>query len=625
MKKSKYILQIGLWFSFMAFFMLCITKSKSAFAFSGIMALLVTIAAIKISATKIGIKPYITLYSGIVSVCINVFLARRFYLVWYDSEKINAITQRVGIAGSNFVLVLTVLGAFVAIPSIAWLIGGLRYICTSSKMNSVIEAKGFNVLCIVISIVGIGIQLFYSFSMDIWVDETFSLMITRFDYSELIELTAADVHPPLYYIILKICIDCAHIIFNKNIETVYLAKIISVIPFILTLLLCVTKIRKKWGYYASGISAVCLIGMPNMIEYSVEIRMYSWGLFFVTGAFLCFADIMSEKGRLKKTWIGLVLYSLAASYTHYFACVSVALLYLTLLFYFLVLKQKENVKRWLVASCVTMIAYMPWLIKLIGQLKKVKEDYWISPINEESLKSYVYYIWKNNWLLAVCLIVVLLFIQKVLDKSEKIEWESAIVALTAFMIPIGTAAVGIIASFAIRPVFVARYMIPGVFCLWIGTALMVLFTQNWAVKVIYATLILLVSIGQVQHFSSVERLSRDQAQQVWEIVLRNIDAVFLCDSLEVQKVLATRVQIESYWLGGRKANYSVYQNLDMGYLSRIDDITRFLNEGKTVYLFSINETEDREIKKAGLACEKIGQYEFAQYDVMQIYQISSSE
>lgn len=36
-----------------------------------------------------------------------------------------------------------------------------------------------------------------------WYDEMFSIMLIRMPISELIEKTAKDVHPPLYYLILK--------------------------------------------------------------------------------------------------------------------------------------------------------------------------------------------------------------------------------------------------------------------------------------------------------------------------------------------------------------------------------------------------------------------------------------
>lgn len=628
MKNQKNILKIGLWISFMAFFALCITKNKGTAAFVAVAALAVTIAAIKFPVTKIRIKPYIRGYSVIIGVCINALLARNFYLVWHDSEKINSITQTVGISGRLCVEILTVLAVLVATPGIAWCIGVVikKRNVWSAKVGFQLETKAFFTLCIVIAIVGIVIQIFGSFSMHIWGDEAFSLMMIRHGYLEMIELTAADVHPPLYYIILKACVDCVHLI-NDNIETVYLAKLVSVVPYALTLLLCVTAVRRRWGYYVAGVSAICLTGMPNLIDYGVEIRMYSWGLFFVTGAFLCFSDIMLQKSDFKKSWSGLVLYSIAAAYTHYFACVSVALLYLVLLLYFL-FNQKENIKNWLAASGVTILAYMPWLIILVRQLKEVKENYWISAIDGDTLKSYVYYIWENNWLLAACLICVLLFVKTLFGKTDRIERKSAVVTITAFAIPVGTTVFGIVVSLIMRPVFVTRYMIPGLFCLWLGMSLMVLLTNNNIEKVVYAVIVFLIAIGQVREFVNIENFRCNQVAQAMKMISERSESIFLCDDAETQRVLLAAKNQKSYLLGDENSNtsliYAVYGEENLPYISENSEIADLLREGKTVYLLSVKESSEQEIESAGLVRKKIGEYWFTQY-MMGIYQIALPE
>ena len=43
-----------------------------------------------------------------------------------------------------------------------------------------------------------------SFSINIWYDELFSMEFAKRPISELISLTARDVHPPMYYIVLRL-------------------------------------------------------------------------------------------------------------------------------------------------------------------------------------------------------------------------------------------------------------------------------------------------------------------------------------------------------------------------------------------------------------------------------------
>lgn len=626
MKHANKKMQLGLWISCMAFLVLLLTKDKATIVCSGAAALAITILNIGFPKISVEIRKHITRFSVLAGTCINAVMARKFYLVWYDSEKIDAVTQRIGLSGKSFIWILSICGAIAAIPALAGLIGMIvekKEARPDEEEKTFLDSRAFCAFGLAFSIIGIGAQIVFSFSRDIWGDESFSLMLVRHGYLEMIELTAADVHPPLYYIILKICIDGAHLL-SSSIETVYLAKLVSVIPFLLILLFCVTKIHKRWGNYVAGISMICLVGMPNLIAYGVKIRMYSWGLFFVTGAFVCFTDILLEKDNDIKAWIGLVLYSLSAAYTHYFACVSVALLYLILFLRVLVV-QKGNMKRWLIAFGATIVLYMPWLFILFKQLQKVSESYWIAQIDMNSFKSYVYYIWGNKWLLAVCAICVLLLVKNLFDKSEKID-ENIVAAFTAFLIPIWTIAVGVFASVAIRPVFVTRYMIPGLFCLWTGTALIVWLGKNKVTKVIYTAAIVLVSIEQVAGFVQTQYVNRNQTNEVLNFISDNKDAIFLCDDSAIQRVLVTQSAVNSYYIENTHQDvyYDVYGKENLPSLTFADkQVSELLNEGKTIYLFESQETKDQKYIWKDLKSQKIGCYWFG--GPIEIYRMELSK
>lgn len=46
------------------------------------------------------------------------------------------------------------------------------------------------------------------FSPDIWLDEAYSLQFARYGWHDLLVITATDdIHPPLYYLIVKLFID----------------------------------------------------------------------------------------------------------------------------------------------------------------------------------------------------------------------------------------------------------------------------------------------------------------------------------------------------------------------------------------------------------------------------------
>ena len=61
------------------------------------------------------------------------------------------------------------------------------------------------------------------------VDEYFTLSIINFNVNDLISVTAADVHPPLYYLILKFAMTIFGF-FVISPHSIYAVRIVSIIP-----------------------------------------------------------------------------------------------------------------------------------------------------------------------------------------------------------------------------------------------------------------------------------------------------------------------------------------------------------------------------------------------------------
>ena len=136
-----------------------------------------------------------------------------------------------------------------------------------------------------VSVVLLGRSLVLCFSNDIWYDELFTVGMIGHSYGELVELTARDVHPPLYYMITKFFVDLCKLIL-PGVHAVAAAKMVSVLPYFVLLLYSVTFIRKRFGIFTGGVFLFCVVSMPQLSGYTVEVRMYSWALLFVTAAFL---------------------------------------------------------------------------------------------------------------------------------------------------------------------------------------------------------------------------------------------------------------------------------------------------------------------------------------------------
>ena len=108
---------------------------------------------------------------------------------------------------------------------------------------------------------------------DIWYDEIFSMEFVTRPMSEMLAIAAQDVHPPLYYIIVRLAEVIAGVL---NItDSIAVAKFMSVMPYVLLMIYAITILRKKFSMLTAGLFTVMVVGMPQMYDMTVEIRMYS--------------------------------------------------------------------------------------------------------------------------------------------------------------------------------------------------------------------------------------------------------------------------------------------------------------------------------------------------------------
>lgn len=302
----------------------------------------------------------------------------------------------------------------------------------------------------------------------IWADEVFSVRLAQQSVRDIIALTARDVHPPLYYLLLKSGIYVGNQLIGLNI--MYVSKLVSVLPYLLFLSVWGTAVRKEKGIYYSGITAFLVVSMPNFLNYGLEVRMYSWALLFVVMAYI--SSLRIVKYNLCRDWFFLVISSILAAYTHYFAAIAVSVIYIYLFFMNL-----TKIKRWIISVFITSILYCPWILVLFGQLKMVKESYWIQGITLADIKGFLYYAVAPPFgffhvdeveILLVGLVILISLIKFVFEIKKKKDTTELMHALLGCIVTGLTVFFGVIVSVFYRPVFISRYMFPSLGCFWLG-------------------------------------------------------------------------------------------------------------------------------------------------------------
>ncbi len=516
------------------------------------------------------------------------------------------------------------------------------------------------------------------FSIDIWYDELFSVEFASRPFSELVSLTSRDVHPPLYYLILRLfrqIFIALGLLGDGAGQLPYevLCKLISVLPFILILLYSVTTVRRHFGLLQAGAFSFAIMAMPQMPEYTTEIRMYSYAMFFVTAQMLHgYALVRDFLGEGKKSWdipngAAMFVYSVAAAYTHYYAALSAGIVYGLFFVWMLVAylvrmkaddagdseRRSLNYKAFgllVIIMNLMMVSYVPWIGVLRSQASSVKENYWILPVGLHTLLSAAKHLFEgyfgSDTLSLVCgcafvFLIAALFVRTVI-RVVKTGKREDIFTICSFLVLVLLVGAGMAASIILRPVFVNRYMIPAYGCFWLSVCIMAskeLELLEGAVSkgkasgdagtlfgvmgALLLALIVVVGITDYKTFIWNENYRKTEMEKTLAL-FEDIDpdAVIISNFDQVQGLLG-------YYLNRNESLYRIYlyqeepeeliTEMVPGLESLYDpvDIRNYLDGGKKVMFFgSFNSREDILLEwkdEMGIESDDLGSFLMERY------------
>lgn len=489
------------------------------------------------------------------------------------------IAARLGLDAAVLVDLLAVVAVLAALPAallvVAWLLESGT--AGDDRCRTALEGRPVFALLWLCGAALVALQVYFVFANGyIWQDEVFTLKLIRHPVSELVALTAVDVHPPLYYLIVK-----GAVALLPGVPVIPLAKLVSLLPYVLLLAGAGIVGWRRTGSarLAAGVFALCLGGMPKLPDYGTEIRMYSWGLFFVTGGVLA-AWYTARTGK-RRGWVGLVVFGLLAAYTHYFACVAVAVAYLALLVWQLVRRDRKGLVRWGIAAAVTVAAYLPWLFVLLAQLRTVKGSYWIEPITLQTVQGYGTFALGSGSLWVAVVLVAVLWL------AGRPRGADGLFTAAALLCPVWTVAVGLLASALVRPVFVARYLVPELGCLWLGVAAALAVLPRQRIKPLVLAVLLVAAASNMQTFVLDQQYQAAETRSTVAVLdTLPADAKLVSTVTRVQEKLAGLCERQSYgWqVTPGELPKSVYDNLYD--LNDAATLAQWLEAGDAVYFFA---------------------------------------
>lgn len=196
------------------------------------------------------------------------------------------------------------------------------------------------------------------FQNSLWFDEAYTVGLISNDFFEMIKLATYDVHPHLYYILLKLFT----LVFGSSFIAI---RLFSVLGSVLCASLGFTHIRRDFGERMGYTFTLVYFLCGSTLRYSLQMRMYTWAAYFV-GLTALYAYRLYKGENSQKNQIIFCVFSILSAYTHHFALFVVCAINIALLIS--TIRRKEPLNNWLKLAIIQVVAYIPGAIVFLVQV-----------------------------------------------------------------------------------------------------------------------------------------------------------------------------------------------------------------------------------------------------------------
>lgn len=220
------------------------------------------------------------------------------------------------------------------------------------------DLRVFIGLAVVVTLVS---GILVGMAQQIWYDEAYSIVLAQREVPELIALTAVDVHPPFYYLLLRGWGE----VFGWGEMTL---RVMSVVFYAAAVGLMVFGLAKMFGKKVAIMAMPIMASAPFLLRYGFEIRMYSLAVLIAVGSMLVLYQ--AWKSRKWQWWAGYAVLVALGMYTLY----GLFLVFFGQLVWLTVMSVREKKKRrkalvcqWMAAYLGSIVMFMPWIPTVLRQ------------------------------------------------------------------------------------------------------------------------------------------------------------------------------------------------------------------------------------------------------------------
>lgn len=450
------------------------------------------------------------------------------------------------------------------------------------------------------------------------IDEWFTKGLLTLSLRDMVHITAADVHPPLFYLTVwapvKI-LNLLHIPFDK----IFVMKIVSVIQYIILYIISFKKIRKDYGWLAGGLFAFMLIALCDFFTVFSIARMYPLGTLLLVCGYISAGEVLKESNL--KNWVLLTVFAVLGAYTHYFVAVNFIVLYLILfLNYFL--NNKSELKNWFKSAVFGILLFIPWVFVLYNQMAEVGGGYWIKGITLNNIIEFFSSVFTSSSDLMTQIVFAIIFLALfvyVLLQYKKSPKENEFILL-GFLIFVGTILVGVVVSAIFKPILVVRYLLPAAAVVLLSISILI--TKFDFKKVIIPAVILLLLFGAFNVYSQIDEISHNHEKlvdsQAFLDSINNDHSVVVITSkvklVHFYNELDKAIVYEDYTIDEREGARDwarIFDNKDYKYYVPVDT-DYFNNKGKDVYIAYRDDGTKLDLP-SGYSLKPVGRVENCQF------------
>jgi hypothetical protein len=201
-------------------------------------------------------------------------------------------------------------------------------------------------------------------AQSIWWDEGISLHLAGLPWQDILQNRAANIHPPLYFLLLKTWTLLAG-------TTPFAARYLSTLAAVLLPALVYRFMARRFGRRAARASAFLTALPPPMIVYGQEVRAYALLMpltLLLLGRIwpppksaVRGAGSSSARSRFRR-YGALALIQASLILLHYAGVIAVALAQLVLAVRWMVSRRRDRRDGWLVSAGLTVALLLPWAI-----------------------------------------------------------------------------------------------------------------------------------------------------------------------------------------------------------------------------------------------------------------------